>query len=262
MVKLNLKMKIALLRPRRNNYLVFQIVALIFSLSSCEGYSSKQTGIDSNKTESVPIRQSQDVSLDTNRLEHASYTIDTGYFSQFIRSVYRYDSTFGLLYSSTTKYSERNLGSSKLRVTTVQYSGHVISIQTTLFNDTDSIITKITVDGNEMKTFKDEDGLSIVPSFDLVYGKDLLVKEYELSNRKYLFLEGTDREAQGKYADILYGVLIDQMNRRVFLLQTYFIPGDFFFKKGASGGLIFLTSMPVNSMNGGVDSLKLLPKSI
>jgi hypothetical protein len=233
------------------------MLIVIFLITSCAHTVKKIKEVSlNNSVTSVNTRQ--DESLDSTK---KIYNIDTLHFRDFLNNNYHFDSTFGTSIRTVTTTNEKDDDKSYQRTTIFSFIDHTIKGNTHYLKSSDSVVTTFYVDRVEFKIMKDENGDLLHQGFDLDYGENPLIGQYVIEDRVYYYLEGSAREASGKFADILYGLVFDISNRQVFLLRTYIYPGQFLFKK-VNNKLGFLLSMPIDNDTGGFDSLEVEIKEL
>lgn len=208
---------------------------VIFSFVSCQD-SNSQNSVNTIQVDSGVVTGSGIRHEEFNYLADSSGEIhlDTAAFDSFLFDYYKYDSTFGKSINAVKNENVTKDRGVEKTVTSFKFDNHKLVVENRYYSDRDSLVTSFFYDTTRMNIIKNDEG-KLISSIDLNYGEVPLIVEYSINKRLYYYLEGLPKEASGRFAKIVYGIVFDVSDKRIFGISTFEFPGGFFFKKEMNG---------------------------
>jgi hypothetical protein len=181
------------------------------------------------------------------------FHVDTSLLNDFLFNYYHYDLTFGKLIHATEKKSVTKGNGVRKELTSFTFDDHTLSVENEFFADNDSLVTSFYYDRSIMRVIKNDEE-RIITAVDLDFGNEPTIIQYTINNRLYYYIQGYPKKATGRFAQIVYGIVYDVLDKRIYEVSTYSTPGDFFFKK-ESGKMLCLLCRPLEGDFDESDSL-------
>ncbi|WP_212005940.1 hypothetical protein [Chitinophaga sp. HK235] len=187
-----------------------------------------------------------------------SFTISAAQFPEYLHSQYVYDSAIEKSIPAIARPYKKVVRDQIKTGVIFSSEKYKVTYELDEYKKSDSAVVKLYVNDKIVPFYDPETNLEEPESMDIEFIPNSKILLYDWPERKFIMITGFARDAQSWYRGVLYSILIDISANpmKAFLLGTYEVPGDYYFKLNKTNGqLTFLSAIPFFGEKGKVDSL-------